>query len=531
MPDSTPALQEFQVATPSDEGRLLDVAIFESVTTVLRPERRVVTLPTLASIISDPKTYASKEACDLLVMGTFGPTRNPNALQGKLGSYRWLGNRLSVSGIEGDHDAGTMEPREAVELLEAAGIRALVYTSANNRVLDLPKYNGGPRWRVLAPLSKDCTPSERAAFVDLLNGVLRGALGPESWNTDRSYYYGRVEDVAFEMFLTEGDYLDLDLIGIAPISKPRKASANTTAATPDVAMPELLPEAELPTLDSLGLDDNARAVLIDGDFGDDASKRLAQATANLYRRLGKDDGVAYDGVVLSLLFGNPYVASYVGTKRSGDDEALDFLWKYHCLKERRWANGDYVLGEFDVIVSEPGAVSLPNFTRNRMGLILGTVPNILKALRAPHVCGWKIGRDLFTDDIMIAPDGTDEWRTLIDDDITAMREHLMRDPKGGFTKVAKDEARDVVSLVARENQFDSATRWLSTLQWDGVERVAGFCARYLGAEDTPYTHAVARYLWSALAGRVMHPGVKCDMVPVLIGAQGLRKSSAVFPSL
>ena len=51
---------------------------------------------------------------------------------------------------------------------------------------------------------------------------------------------------------------------------------------------------------------------------------------------------------------------------------------------------------------------------------------------------------------------------------------------------------------------------------------------YFGAEDTPYTRAVSRYWWTAHAGRVLAPGIKADMVPVLVGAQGIRKTSGVL---
>lgn len=54
-----------------------------------------------------------------------------------------------------------------------------------------------------------------------------------------------------------------------------------------------------------------------------------------------------------------------------------------------------------------------------------------------------------------------------------------------------------------------------------------FCHVYLNTEDTPYTRAVSRYIWSALAGRAFEPGCQADMAPVLVGAQGLRKTSAL----
>lgn len=87
--------------------------------------------------------------------------------------------------------------------------------------------------------------------------------------------------------------------------------------------------------------------------------------------------------------------------------------------------------------------------------------------------------------------------------------------------------RDAVAKVAAENVFDSAQTWLGSLQWDGFPRVAGFLARYFGVEASAYHEAVSMYVWTALAGKVLEPGCKADMVPVLIGRQGLRKSSAV----
>jgi predicted P-loop ATPase len=46
-------------------------------------------------------------------------------------------------------------------------------------------------------------------------------------------------------------------------------------------------------------------------------------------------------------------------------------------------------------------------------------------------------------------------------------------------------------------------------------------------DDTAYTRAVSRYLWTALAGRIVTPGVKADMVPILVGGQGVGKSTGV----
>ena len=77
--------------------------------------------------------------------------------------------------------------------------------------------------------------------------------------------------------------------------------------------------------------------------------------------------------------------------------------------------------------------------------------------------------------------------------------------------------RDAVWLVADEHRFDSAVEWIGTLKWDGVARVESFLRDYMGVTDTPYTRAVSRYMWTALAGRVLSPGCEAPMAPVFIG--------------
>jgi predicted P-loop ATPase len=63
------------------------------------------------------------------------------------------------------------------------------------------------------------------------------------------------------------------------------------------------------------------------------------------------------------------------------------------------------------------------------------------------------------------------------------------------------------------------------LEWDGVERVDKLLIDYLGAEDTPFNRAVSRKTLCAATARIMRPGVKFDYMLVLIGSQGIGKSS------
>lgn len=164
---------------------------------------------------------------------------------------------------------------------------------------------------------------------------------------------------------------------------------------------------------------------------------------------------------------------------------------------------------------------MPSFVRDKQGGIEPVVGNVQKALMRPDVCGLAIGYDEFRGALMACPDGEDAWRPFADQDYFTVAVTL---EQKGFKPVGRQLIRDAVGWVAREHKFDSAQQWLAGLVWDGVPRVEGFLPSYFGSIDTAYTRAVSRYMWTALAGRVIEPGVKADMAPIAVGGQGQRKS-------
>lgn len=188
----------------------------------------------------------------------------------------------------------------------------------------------------------------------------------------------------------------------------------------------------------------------------------------------------------------------------------------------------YVSEDFSVVEPKPGDTELPlllpPFERNRTGEILATVGNVEMALRRADVCDVHLGYDAFNDELMLAPWQTEEWRTFTDHDYTRLRKKL---ESGGFKPISKEMVRDVAGLVADDNKFDSAQLWLSRLEWDGVPRIESFWETYFGVAPSDYAKSCGLYIWTAMAGRVMQPGVKADMVPILVGKQGNRKTTGV----
>lgn len=116
------------------------------------------------------------------------------------------------------------------------------------------------------------------------------------------------------------------------------------------------------------------------------------------------------------------------------------------------------------------------------------------------------------------------WEVISDLHYARFRETLGR---GGFKPISPEVIHAAVDIVAANNAFDSANDWCRRLVWDGVPRIDGAMHRYFGAADTPYSRAVGAYLFTALAGRAIEPGCQADMAPVLVGEQGLGKTTAI----
>ncbi len=209
-------------------------------------------------------------------------------------------------------------------------------------------------------------------------------------------------------------------------------------------------------------------------------------------------------------------SAYVVLDHGGDLASAEAAWDIKRLN-------DQALGFADE-VGPLAALELPAFARIKSGEITPTKSNLVKAMARHDVCGFHVQFDTFRAETMLAESGSNGWRLLKDTDYVELCLHLER---RGFQNISKDVIRDVVAYTAEAHSFDAAQHWLNDLKWDGQPRIERFLAVYFTAEDTPYTRAVALYLWTALAGRVQVPGIKCDMAPVAVGEQGARKSSAV----
>lgn len=159
------------------------------------------------------------------------------------------------------------------------------------------------------------------------------------------------------------------------------------------------------------------------------------------------------------------------------------------------------------------------------GRPIGSVRNVVRALSEDERWSGRLRWSTFEEAASL------DDRPLTDDGLTSVA--LWLDEVYGLRPGAELLLRGLVH-VARQHSFHPVRDWLSSLVWDGEDRLERLLVERFGAEDTPLVQQIAyRWLIGAVA-RVFEPGCKLDTMVVLVGAQGARKSTgcaALVPEL
>lgn len=84
---------------------------------------------------------------------------------------------------------------------------------------------------------------------------------------------------------------------------------------------------------------------------------------------------------------------------------------------------------------------------------------------------------------------------------------------------------DAWNIECSRQSFHPVREYLQGLTWDGVERLDTMLVKWLRAEDTDFNRAASRKWMTASVARIMEPGRKFDQMLVLVGRQGIGKST------
>ena len=116
-------------------------------------------------------------------------------------------------------------------------------------------------------------------------------------------------------------------------------------------------------------------------------------------------------------------------------------------------------------------------------------------------------------------DETRMW-TDVDDAQLALR----LEKEYGIT--GRDKIENALKVVAFNNRRNAVKEYITSLDWDGQERIGTLLHDYLGAEQNIYTKEIMKKSLSAAIARAFSSkGVKYDTMIVFSGPQGIGKST------
>jgi hypothetical protein len=279
---------------PDPKTAKIKVAFFANKSDTAVPKIIEGTLQNLCDVIHKP-VCKTKDDLPLLKMAIFGNKRSDKSLRND-------DNVINITGAELDYDGEKVSFDQAVEMVKAMGICALVYTSPRHTA-------AAPRWRVLAPTSQPREPDLRVKLVARMNGFMGDRLGlqqggilekhAESFTLSQSYYYGRtLDNVADEhqaVVIDDGKFIDLAVDELTRFQK--------RGEKPDTG-----------DSDSSNTDNNAFTDAADqADAGSSKGQQGTHGFAEILKEIG--DGIGLKGFndVLTRA-----VASYVGLHRGHD---------------------------------------------------------------------------------------------------------------------------------------------------------------------------------------------------------------------
>lgn len=91
--------------------------------------------------------------------------------------------------------------------------------------------------------------------------------------------------------------------------------------------------------------------------------------------------------------------------------------------------------------------------------------------------------------------------------------------------ISKEAVYSAVQHYADKHKYDEAKDWLRSLVWDKKPRLSTWISEATGVQDNTYHQGIGSQWFLGMVNRIMNPGCIFDYMLVLVGAQGIGKTS------
>lgn len=467
-----------------------------------------------------------------------------------LGGQRKKSNVTCLSLATLDIDEGTPDTWDIIR--KAVPYAALLY-STHSYTPD------NPRYRLIIPFTRDISPSEYAPVCRRITAKIDAAAGKRlfdetTYAVGRLFYWPSVsKDATLVYEVQDGPFCDPDDLKHEPLNAAEQAIVDTTI--PEVfyngtledprkkrgiigafctvysvqqAIAEFLPTTYLPTRDP------RRYTLAEGSTqgGLIIYDNLFAYSFHAHDIAAKHCYNAYD-LVRVHLFGTDKVRS---EKKMNDLALSDSKVKALVIEQQLKSAKD----DFNDIINTTSS-NADKAGRNtatakvgkstwqeelevdKRGRIISSARNIQLILEKADEFKNKFWYNAFSGEYVA--EGILPWSrnksTVTDADMSNLRVYL--ENKFGIT--GKDKIYDVFVAVCTKHRRNPVQDYFNSLQWDGVSRLDKLIIDYIGAEDLPLYRAMTRKHFTAAVARVFEPGCKYDYCLILIGKEGIGKST------
>lgn len=374
-----------------------------------------------------------------------------------------------------------------------------------------------PRLRWLIPLRESVTAEEYVPLAKLVGERLgiTATLDKSTYQAERMMYFPTAsEDGEYVFYEQAGDFVD----GKAMLAshKAQEAEKRETAI-----------REELTTLGDPGAKEG-----VVGAFcrAYPLERAIAEFLPAVYRREpnGRYTFVPGSGTAGAVVYGH-YLYSNHGT----DPARGKLCHAFDLVRIHRFGSGkdsfqrmcEFAMGQEEVRSLMGSAAWESSLRRGKHGEVESTIENARLILRSDENLMGLFGENRFSARVVLRRSppwrGAKDGEVWTDSDDAGLRWYM--EERWGIK--ARGVIQDAWSLVCGENAFHPVREYLEGLRWDGEERLSTMLVRHLGAEDTDYVRTVTVKWMCAAVARIFEPGVKFDNMLVLVGQQGIGKST------
>ncbi len=175
------------------------------------------------------------------------------------------------------------------------------------------------------------------------------------------------------------------------------------------------------------------------------------------------------------------------------------------------------LNSIPIIIEGTDTGEKIKMAKTRSGIPFMNMSNVVAILEAHPDFRKKIKYNSFTQEIEINS-------KAIQDEDTIKIQHTLQ-TQFGLHSITNEAVYSALVHCSYTNRYDEAQEWLTSLKWDGEKRLFTWLSRATHVEDNEYHRGVGTQWFIGMVKRIMHPGCIFDYMLVLVGGQGIGKTS------